>query len=382
MPFNRSGNVIGELYEAALGQRRWDDVARRMRESVGGQSLILMTHQPLFEVTEILTTQNLPPEALKAYAEHYAPQDVWIRGMEEKRLTDRVVRGGELIDDRAFERTEFYWDFLKPRVPMFHITCGLLTLGGGRRAVLGIHRPREAGAFDESEASSMEILLRHLRSALFLRNRLGDAHALAESAFAALDRLIVGVVMVDGEGKVMHANPAAENILKANDGLAIRNRTLRAAGAVDDMRVQALINGTCRTAVGLEPAAGAGGRARIGRPSGRTALAIAVTPAGGSLSLGGKRLVGALVFIKDPEASVHFDAKSLESQLGLTPVTSRLVQALASGQSLAAYANAANLPENTVRKQLARAFDQTRTNSQLELMRLVYTTDFGIREIR
>lgn len=85
MPSFHGREVIGELYDAALGERAWHEVGRGLKDAVGGQSLILMVHQPLFQISELIDTQNLPEESLQTYATHYAPHDVWIRGMEEKK---------------------------------------------------------------------------------------------------------------------------------------------------------------------------------------------------------------------------------------------------------------------------------------------------------
>lgn len=371
-------DVISGLYEAALGERSWDEVGRNLMGAVSGHTLLLMTHQPLFELHEIVNTQGLPDETMQTYAHHYAAHDVWVRGMDAKKLVDRPVVGAQLIDDGAFERTEFYYDFVRPRVPVFHVTCGLLTLGEGRRAILGIHRPRDAGAYSSDEVARMGQLIRHVRSSLFLRGRMQRNNMVVTSALAALNRLTVGVVLLGPAGRVLHANAAAEAVLQARDGIALRDSRVHVANSDEDRRLQRLIAGVLYPNVISKDSPGAGGRMRIGRPSGRLAYAVAVTPAGRNLAVSSAANATALLFVSDPMRRPQNNPAALEAQFGFTPAEARLVHGLMAGQALPVYARNAGITHNTARTQLARALARTGTNSQLELLRLVYTAELGI----
>lgn len=369
--------VIEDLYSAALGERPWEHVARSMMRAFSGHTLLLMEHQPLFQLAELVGTQGLPEETLATYAARYASHDVWVRAMEGKRLVDRAVVGPELIADSTLERTEFYYDFLRPRVPVFHVTCGLLTLGGGRRAILGIHRPRDAPDFSGYDVVRMGGVLKHIRSALFLRAKLREARALASTAFAALDRLTTGLLILDQGARATHVNPAADAILQARDGLVLRNGVPHVLRAHEDRRLRDLIAG-----IHHQTGSAAGGRMHITRPSGRTAYSVVVTPATHGLSSTltdrTKLRASALVFIADPERRSVRTRASLEARFGFPPAEARLVHALIDGQSLPTYARTAGVSYNTAKTQLARALSRTNTNSQLDLLRLVYSTDLEV----
>jgi DNA-binding CsgD family transcriptional regulator/PAS domain-containing protein len=297
--------------------------------------------------------------------------------MAAKNVINQPLVGAELIDDKAFVRTEFYYDFVRPRVPVSHVACGLLTLDDGQQAILGIHRPRDAGAFRNDERLRLGRLMSHVRSALFVRSRLHQAQALAGSALAALDRLAVGVVLLTPGGHLAHANPMADRILRAEDGLAIRQGSIHAANPDQDRRLQALLGGARGTTFATTPIRKAGGLTRINRPSGRSAYSIAVTPAGRDFSLRSGK-AATIVFISDPELREPISDAALAAQFGFTPAEARLVQALAGGVSLPAYAKTAGVSHHTVRTQLARALSRTNTNSQLELLRLVFMSDVGM----
>jgi DNA-binding CsgD family transcriptional regulator len=200
---------------------------------------------------------------------------------------------------------------------------------------------------------------------------------LASTALAALDRLTTGLLILDREGRAVHVNPAADAILQGRDGLVLRNGVPQVLRAAEDRRLRGLIAGIqCRTG----PAAG--GRMFISRPSGRTAYAVAVTPAGHGLSSPltdrTRQSASVLVFIADPEQRSTRTPESLEARFGFPPAEARLVHALVGGQSLPDYARTVGISYNTAKTQLARALSRTSTNSQLGLLRLVYSTDLGI----
>jgi PAS domain-containing protein/DNA-binding CsgD family transcriptional regulator len=383
MPQLLEHDVTGGLYDAALGQRPWSDVAHDLTRLIGGRSLILMVHEPLFQVTDVVTTLGIPDQALVDYAANYALHDVWIQGMHSKRLIDRPVRGQELIDDRSFENSMFYSEFLRPRVEVYHNLCSLLTLSGGRQSVIGIHRPKRAGAYSAGEADQLGRILRHVRSALHLRQCLADQIAVAQSVLTALDSLTAGVVLLGAKGSIVHANEAAERILRANDGICRAGDTLRAANGVEDHRLEALISGARATTLASEMGDAkalpmAGGRVRISRPSGRRAYAVAVTPSARNLAEFGADHATALVFIIDPMQLPPVDAAALEAQFGLPPAEAKLVLALTSGVALPAYARQAGISYHTARTLLARALARTNTGSQLDLLRLVLASMPGV----
>jgi DNA-binding CsgD family transcriptional regulator len=366
--------IVGALYDAAMGHRSWYEVGYRLMTVMGGQSLIMLVHEPL----EVIVTQALPDEALRAYAAHYAPMDVWTRGMEKKQLKNRPVLGAELIDYRSLENTEFYCDFLRPRVPMYHVACSLLTLGKDSQAGLGIHRPRDAGAFEPPDVDRMARLLGHVRTSLELRQRLRASRETAAFAFAALDQLSTAVVLLAPAGGLLHANSAAEAILRARDGLTAGAYGLRAASTEDDKRLQELIAGAKATTFNSAVGQTGGGHVRINRPSGRRAYAASIMPLGRNLSSPGVPKPAVIVFITDPSLRPPLNPKTLETRFSLSPSEAKLVVALVSGTSLPQYAQQAGISYHTARTLLARALTRTQTESQLDLVGLVLASQAGI----
>jgi DNA-binding CsgD family transcriptional regulator len=241
-------------------------------------------------------------------------------------------------------------------------------LDSGHHAVIGIHRPRDGRDFSPWEVARLNRLLPHLRRALEMRQRLRKVEHPGDSAFLALDRLRLGVIMMDAMGRLLQVNAAAEAILRSGDGLSRTPSGLRAGRKEDDKRLQDLVAALRHDSGNLRSA---GGHLRIQRPSGRQAYAVMLTPAGPTLLGGGKGSPAILVFVSDPAESVRLDPSVLAEMFGFPPTEARLVLALLSGMTPPEFARKSGITYNTVRTLLGRAMARTDTCSQLELVLLI-----------
>ncbi len=370
--------VVTALYDAALGTCTWSDTAQKMTAAMGGSTLTMFIHEPLTNIADVVALQNIPDDALKAYTAHFSKHDVWVLSALNKRLFERPFANPELIDDRSFQRSEFYNDFLRRNVNMYHAAGALTSLGGGRMGMIGIHRPREHSEFTNDDLGRLGRLLGHIRGSLLLHQRIRTAEATAASALAALDRLSAGVILLGSTGNLLHANRAADSILHANDGLAFGRDGLHAAISDEDKRLQGLIAGAKATTLNSADKQTAGGRVRVSRPSGRRAYAVVITPAGRGLAPRNSERAAALVFINDPALHPVVDVDALQVQFGLPAAEARLAIALVSGLSLPRYAERTGISYHTARTLLARALARTGTESQLGLVRLILTSIVGI----
>ncbi len=188
---------------------------------------------------------------------------------------------------------------------------------------------------------------------------LGDA-----VGFAALNHLPVGVLVVDGDAKVVFKNRCADEIVSLSDGIEVgQNGICRTAVVEETKELHALIDDVI--------AAGDGGALSLSRPSMQRSLSVVVAPLGAT----GKAENGGLaaVFVSDPERQPAPQKATLMRLYELTEAEARVVQALVSGKRLEAVAQDFNVSMNTVRSHLKQAFRKTETNRQSELVKLVLT---------
>jgi DNA-binding CsgD family transcriptional regulator len=369
---HRERDLIGELYDAALGHRSWEDVKHSLVAHVDGRSLMLSVHDFRKRQVEVVTTVGMSGTDLQQYAEYYAQHDLWARGALEKRLFGRAISGSEAVDDRVFEGSLIYNEFLRPKLSMHHLAGALVALDGDQHVVVGIHRPRDADAYGQSELRLLGGVLPHLQRALEVRHRLRQADVRAQSLLLALDKLDLGVILLGGSGRLIHANLIAEALLKAGDGLTVSHTGLHAANKADDKRLQEAVHGALQVSLGITLAdAVPGGHFRLRRRSGRHPLAVLVAPVGPDTPAFARDSPAVLIFVSDPARQIAADLATLKEAFGFPPAEARIVLGLASGASLPDLARQQGLSYNTARTLLARAMERSETRSQMELVRLL-----------
>jgi DNA-binding CsgD family transcriptional regulator/PAS domain-containing protein len=360
---SRDGSgLIEALYDAALGARPWTEVTRGLLRHVGGETLMMSTFQPRTGDVNVLGWLGMSAESLQQYPQ-FAQHDVWSSGYVEQRLFGRAAIGSHVVPERTLERSLIYNEYLRPSVGVYHLVGTVVPLEGGIVATLGIHRPRDGKDYSLAEARRLQALLPHLQRALEVQRRLHQAEQVSRSVYSVLDRLSVGVIVLAATGRLVHANAAADAILRAADGLVRTPDGLHAAHKDDDRRLQALLGGLRQGS--------AGGHLRLRRPSGQPAYALMIAPGGPVIASGRRSEPGILVFVSDPGGRIVADLAVLSELFGFSPAEARLVLALLSGTALPAFARQAGITHNTARTLLARAMARTETRSQLELVLLV-----------
>jgi DNA-binding CsgD family transcriptional regulator len=370
-------DVVEGLYSAALGQQSWDEAAFRLKQALDGHTLMLSVLNARTSTTEVATSYGLSAESLKMYEEHYAPHDLWVREALAQRLYGRALVGAQLVDEHVLQNSLFYSEWLRHQY-IFRLTGAMFSLHGGAFGIIGVQRPRDAKDFTPSDIHRLNLLLPHLRRALEIRQRLARAEAASSVALATFDRLRMGVVLMDPTGWLLHANVAAEAILRAGDGLFRTPGGIHAAIKADDRRLQALIAEAGRTSESMAMSHVPGGHVRVSRPSGRQPYAIMVAPVGSGLTRFGKRTAAVLLFITDPSEELTSDLAILRDTFGFPTAEARMVLALLNGVPPPDFARKAGLSYHTVRTLLSRAMARTETRSQVELVLLVARSLAGV----
>ena len=223
---------------------------------------------------------------------------------------------------------------------------------------------REGWSFDRIEF--VRQLLPHLRQYVVVRQALADASALGASLAALLDTGGVGILHLDGRGRIATANDRGRDILETGDALYDRLGFLHARLPADDTALQRAL---ARTLPGRDET-GAGASLAIRRPGHRPGLTIHINPVGeGELDFRPWR-VAALVLVDD-HAPADIDPAQLGASLGLTPAESRVAALLAEGMAVGRIAAVTGRSERTVRWHVQQIFDKRGISRQVDLVREV-----------
>lgn len=203
----------------------------------------------------------------------------------------------------------------------------------------------------------------------------GPSPALLASVTGVLDRLPIGVILVDAEGRVLFMNHMARAIIKTSDGLVVDgNGICRASVASESKALARLIRETLE--VGNDGDQDAEYALMLSRPSGKPPLAAMVAAIGTARSR-----PGAAIFLSDPEHPLEISVDTLSGLYGLTQAESRLALGLTSGKKLDDLAREWDVSMHTVRSQLKQVFRKTGACRQSELVKLILTGPAAIPSV-
>lgn len=236
---------------------------------------------------------------------------------------------------------------------------------------LTIDRGKAQEPFTPDEVAALQRLEPLFARAVRTQIRLGQSEAMMTDLREALDRLPVGVLLVDSSRRVCFASRAAERMLSPNDGLCIQQGELHAEHFGPERRLQ----GAIAQALGAAKGATIQKEDTLTvkrRTSGRD-FEVLVTPLRADRLDVFPRQPAALVILNDPEHSEPLSWKLVQQLYGLSPAESRLSVALARGWALKDYAKRTEISVETARSQLKAAMSKTGTHRQVELIRLLLT---------
>lgn len=356
--------LIGRIYDAALDPQLWSGLAPQIASHAKSTSAVLLTlgqgHAGF-----ITQSDHFSPAVQRDYERHYQRLDVWAERGAKFALGD-VIASKDMVEDSELERSE-YWDgYLRP-LDIFYVVGSVFPVSDGDVGILGIHRPRRAGTYEEADKARVAEFLPHIKRALQIRRRLNDPGIEKQAALEALERSATATLVVDRNGKILYANGRADEILRDGDALRdIGGRLATVQRAITE-RLTRMIQAAVDTAAGQGRACG--GALAILRED-RLPLTVLVAPFRPALDGFGAAAPAAILFIRDPEEPAPASL-ALQGLFGLTPAEATLAAALAAGKSIDEIATVHGISLNTARTHLKTIFAKTGTCRQAELVALI-----------
>jgi len=375
LPARSLADIIGRIYEAAENPVAWADVLRLVgnafRSTVNG-FVLNNKNSPGGEVS---ASDSPDVRLVEEYNSYYCSKNVLLQRMSAMMMPGRLLNSSDVMHDSDLLATEYHEDFLK-RWDIFYFLGGVITSDATSNAVLSLARSRKSGAFTSSELDMLTHLIPHFQRAA----RLSGAFArLRQARDEVLDRLPMGIIVLDEECKVEFLNRAAEAILEKKDGLRWSSEGVSAADPTQASRLAAMIKGAKLTASGKGIAGGGNlsiTRSSVGRP-----LSVLVAPMMPSTASPLSRSPRVAVFITDPEATQVTNVERLMALFNLTPAESRMAGELLQGKSIDEASIALGITRQTARVHLKRIFGKTYTRRQSDLMRLLLTSPASLRDL-
>ena len=188
--------------------------------------------------------------------------------------------------------------------------------------------------------------------------------AFASDACAALDRIDIGVVLLDGTGVPCFVNRYAADLVRANDGLSIGREGLRGASRADTERLRRLLaEGEC-------PRTRSGCASCVLRRLCHRPLAVRLVPLGSGIRPAPGIPRHALL-IRDPDRDAPIDEEMVAQTFRLTRREASVAALLAAGRALPQIAATLTIAETTARTHLKRIYQKTGCRNQADLVRVI-----------
>lgn len=256
-----------------------------------------------------------------------------------------------------------------------HVTATEQSADNQVKYTLTVFRDYEAKIFDNEETALAGVLIAQIMQALELASRIESGEVESAVYSEALERMNVGVILVDERGRVSSHTPVAERLLKGREGIQVQGSTLRAVKASEDSELQAAIREAAQVGSdGRDASEGCG--LSLSRPSHERPLGIIVQPA--RMRSTGKEMV--TVFVRDCQNEPNLNEALVRRVFNLTPAEADVTVRLTAGLSLEDAAKSLEISRNTARAHLRSIFAKNGITRQTDLVRLMLNSAVALGE--
>lgn len=365
--------LAGLIYDAALAPEKWPAFMERLAKAMGLRSAMLRELDYTAGSVGLFETVGFDPAYADAYRQHFIHLDCFAPFYDNAPI-GAVVIGDECIPWERQRKTEFCNDFMLAQ-NLRHVMGAMLARDDRHYLQFGLQRELGQSAYGDEDRRLVRLLSPHVARAVQINHKMAEVTAQKHWALSALDRLRVGVILLDGRGRPMHLNRAAERLTSGRKGFVAGRDGLALHSSTETARLRRLISDAAGSATGQNSAAGGCLRVRSAG-SGEATMQFQVIPLPRGLSERPweNALPGSCVAVF---VSVHGGQRlpwhRVAAMHGLSRAEARLASLLAEGISLEEAAEALQVSIQTVRSQLKSVFAKTGVTRQAELVALLLT---------
>lgn len=359
-------SLVDAVYEAGREPHGWRSAVEQFLRVVGATGGGLQLHdakswQPLF-----CEQVGLSRESIDDYVERFMHHNPVVKASVAKPVGVPVL-DWMAVPKRDLVRTPIYQEWAR-RNGVHSSANIVLSREHGRFANFNLIRSLALDEFSLDDLKLLNAVAPHLMRAVDMNRSLEKLNRERYAAYAVLERIEAGVLLVGAGGYVVHMNGTAADVLATKDGIVLVHNRISPQSSDARRELARLIHDAashsgCR-----------GGTLAVARQSGRRPFSVRVYP----LSVRGRFVppngASAIVFVTDPEWKPQYPATAVALAYGLTAAETRLLTQLLESPTLLAAADALRIAESTARTHLTRILAKTGTSRQTELFRLVHRT--------
>jgi DNA-binding CsgD family transcriptional regulator/PAS domain-containing protein len=356
-------DLIGSIYDCVLDPDLWEPTLRGINEALGCQNAQLhLSDLPnnRFLISKIVGYE-MPENASEHLPEAHARLIEFFRAhpsLDEPFVAMRHLPPGYM------DTSPYFREILRP-MGLVDMMQYCLVQTPDRFAGLGFARNRLQGPFTDREIEIGGLLLPHIKRAVTISNVL-DARTIERARMGeALDALQCGVVLTGEDGAILHANRAAETMLR--DGVLIRGigSVLAATTAAASKELSAAIKLAALDEVHIGKT---GLSVRLNSLDEAPQFAHVLPLNGSEFRTRLQPAAVAAVFIGRPDP--EREGVALAAAFGLTPAEVQVLTSLLAGRTRSETAAHLGITLATTKTHLINIFAKTGVKRQAELIRL------------
>ena len=228
--------------------------------------------------------------------------------------------------------------------------------------------PSQPGGWGSEQLAMIAQLVDPIRHFVRVRQSVAATQALGSTLTGLLDNARIGVIHLDGRGRLIEANARARELLRRADGLFDRGGYLGARLPADNDRLQKLLSRA------LPPLGGRGvaGTVTVGRPLGQPKLVLHANPVEDRWLVFGGRRVAAVVLVVEPGMQAELDKDLVAEAFGLTAAETEVAVMLSEGKTPRAIATLTARRIRTVYNLTSLAYRKLGVSRRTDLIRLLW----------
>lgn len=368
--------LIGLGYDAALAPEKWPRFMERFVTTMNARSALLREVNYKTGSVHLFETVNYDPAYVAAYREHYVHLD-YFTPVLLRTPVGAIQLGNEAVSWERQCRTEFGNDYLIAQ-NIRHVMGITLAKDTHRHLLFALQRATGQRDYSTDELRLIRLLAPHLARSVQINRQVADITTHKTWACSSLDRLRIGVILLDDQGQPVFFNREAERLVNNNTGFTVKRDGLAFLSMTETCRLRHLIANAGSMAVENETIAG-GCLLYTGSDGLRLQFQVIPLPRNLSESPWGQSLhSGCVAVFVSSSGGPHLPWKRLSDLHGLSRAEARLASLLADGISLEEAALVLHVSIQTVRTQLKSIFSKTGVTRQAELVALLLSDMLSI----
>ena len=350
--------LIEEIYDAALEPSLWNDVVVSINEFIGAQACGLISKDTGSQSGLTHYYCGVDPHYIQLYAETYSRFDP----LTTLPPLGQVVSIPDLLPYDEYRKGPFYQEWLRPQ-GCVDVANVVLEKSGSNCADLLTVLPG-AGMLDDEMRQRLALVAPHVRRALLINKAIDRQQAEVATFTATLDGLSAGIFFVDACCRIVHANSAGDELLRADDVLRSVGGRLVARDARSNQALRQIF-------ADIGDVSDLNGKALplTAPDGGRYVLHVLSLTSAARASIGRNYQAAAALFVR----KVALDSPCGElvaRAFELTPAELRVLLAIVEVGGVPETAAALGVAETTVKTHLHRAFAKTGSSRQADLVKL------------